>query len=123
MNAIRVSVTVSGTDAQGEARSFVGSGTIYAQQMVDNTYELDGTPAPFNYDDRGTPLYAYIENQGTVDIAYAVVDGADDSTSFVVPPGGCTIVSLALFDKPNGGGGLYMWTASGTATVRYILFY
>lgn len=123
MNAIRVSVTVSGTDAQGNSRSFVGTGTIYAQQLVDNTYEIDGTPTPFNFDDRGTPLFAYIENQGTVDIAYAVVDGADDSTSLVVPPGGSTIVNLGLFDKPNAGGGLYMWTQTGTATVRYILFY
>lgn len=123
MNAIRVSVTVSGTDDQGNARSFVGSGTIYAQQVVDNTYEIDGTPAPFSFDDKGLPLYAYIENQGAVDIAYAVVDSSDDSTSLVVPPGGSTIVNLGVFDKPAGQGVLYMWTASGTATVRYILFY
>lgn len=123
MNPFAITVTVSGTDDEGIERSFTGTGTIYAQQMVDNTYEIDGTPTVFNADERGTPLFAYIENLGTVDIAYACVNSADDSTSFVVPPGGCTFINMSEVAANNAGTGLYMWTQTGTANVRYILFY
>lgn len=123
MNPFAITVTVTGTDDEGIERTFTGTGTIYAQQMVDNTYEIDGTPTIFNADDRGAPLFAYIENLGTVDIAYALVDAAEDSVSLVVPPGGCSVVNLSEIAKPNAGAGLYMWTQTGTANVRYILFY
>lgn len=123
MNPFAITVTVSGTDDEGIVRSFTGTGTIYAQQVVDNTYEIDGTPTPFTFDDRGLPLFAYIENLGTVDIAYACVDSADDSVSLVVPPGASTIVNMSEIAKNNAGTALYMWTQTGTANVRYILFY
>ena len=123
MNPFAITVTVSGTDDEGIVRSFTGTGTIYAQQVVDNTYEIDGTPTPFTLDDRGLPLFAYIENLGTVDIAYACVDSADDSVSLVVPPGASTIVNMSEIAKNNVGTALYMWTQTGTANVRYILFY
>ena len=123
MNTIRVNITVTGTDDYGVARSFSGTASIYAQQVVDNSAVVDTTKRLYTGDDTGFfPRYVYIENQGTVDVAYALADAADDSVSLVVPPGASTFVTLAVWDKPLGQAALYMWSQSSTAKVRFILF-
>lgn len=124
MNTFRVTVSVTGTDDQGNERSFTGTGTIYAQQALDNTIELGTTPELMT--DQGVPMYAYIENLGTVDVAYAVERGVGETyTSLVVPPGGSAFVSLVgcPTDATAMAGSLYAWAQSGTADIRLILFY
>ena len=124
MNTIRVSITVTGTDDQGVERSFSGTTAIYAQQFVDNITEVGTTPEAIT--DQSAPLYAWIQNLGTVDVAYALERGVGEAyTSLVIPPGGDAFVSLVWCDSSSVSmaGALYAWAASGTANIRYILFY
>jgi hypothetical protein len=125
MNPIRITVTVTGTDAESIERSFSGSSTFYAQQATDNTILLSTTPSQMTRSSVNAPLFAYIENLSTVDIAYAVQQtGGSGVTevSLVVPPGGSTIVNLSMIEKGTSGF-LSLWCQRDTAYVRLITFY
>jgi hypothetical protein len=125
MNPIRVSVTVAGTDAESIERTFSGTTTFYAQQATDNTILLTTTPSQMTRSSVNAPLFAYIENLSTVDVAYAVQQTGGSSVtevSLVVPPGACTIVNLSMIEKGTSGV-LSMWTQRDTGYVRLITFY
>jgi hypothetical protein len=126
MNTVRVSVSVSGTDDNGNVRSFVGSGTIACTQAVIGDLLATTTQVKINDSNAGdaVPSFVYIENHGTVDVAFGVVDVNDVTRSLVVPPSGATIISvIPLSSTAATALDVRLWTVSSTAQVHYILFY
>lgn len=130
MNTVRVTIAVSGTDDNGKARSFSGSGTFSCYDAT--TGSITATSTQVKIADQSTTAdlvsFIYLENNGAVDVAIGTNDGTA-SKSLVVPPGAALFVPAPTRDIITTGtiGGqaaeVFVWTDSGTAEVHYILFY
>ena len=123
MNTVRIQVAVTGTDDQGTTRSFNASGTIVCSGVTDGTIEATTLQTSVHTNTSPSPSWAYIENHGTVDVAMGYEDGNGNTVSFAIPPGAAQLMPLVYPLGQHAFVDLAVWTASGTATVRYILFY
>ena len=124
MNTVRVTISVTGTDDNGRARSFNGSGTIACIEATEG--DILATSTRVKIADNGLSdfvSFIYLENNGSVDVAV----GTEDSTvsrGLVVPPGASIFIPAGPRDQAaSGAESVQIWTASGTAEVHYILFY
>lgn len=125
MNTVRVTIAVSGTDDNGKARSFSGSGTFSCYDAT--TGSITATSTQVKIADQATTAdlvsFIYLENNGSVDVAVGTNDGTA-SKSLVVPPGASIFFPAQTRDVIGSAAAeVFVWTASGTAEVHYILFY
>ena len=123
MNTVRIQVAVSGTDDQGNARSFSASGTIVCSGATDGTIEATTSQTSIHAGTSPPPSWAYIENHGTVDVAIGYEDGNGNTVSFAIPPDAAQLMPLIYPLGQHAFSDLAVWTVSRSASVRYILFY
>lgn len=124
MNTVRVSISVSGTDDNGNSRSFNGSGTIACTQALAGDIEATTSQVKINDSNAGDayPSFIYLENHGSVDVAIGTKEVNGVTRSLVVPPDAAIFITTSPFGSTITLD-VRVWTYSGTAEVHYILFY
>lgn len=125
MNTVRVSISVSGTDDNGNARSFVGAGSIACSQALAGDILATASQVKINDSNAGDayPSFIYLENYGAVDVAIGTTETNGQSRSVVVPPDAAIFISTAPLESLSAPAlDVRVWTDTGTAQVHYILF-
>ena len=124
MNTVRVSISVSGTDDNGNARSFNGSGSIACSQALAGDLLATTSQVKINDSNAGDayPSFIYLENHGTVDVAIGTKEVNGETRSLVVPPDAAIFITTAPLESTTTLD-VRVWTDSGTSEVHYILFY
>lgn len=124
MNTVRVSISVSGTDDNGNSRSFNGSGTIACTQALAGDIEATTSQVKINDSNAGDayPSFIYLENHGSVDVAIGTKEVNGVTRSLVVPPDAAIFITTSPLGSTTTLD-VRVWTDSGTAEVHYILFY
>lgn len=127
MNTVRVSVSITGTDDNGQSRPWAQAGIFQCISANDVTVTVTSTAAKIVDVDAGDiiPSFIYLENFGDADIAYGVLDPKGITISHALPAGAATFLKV---HGPTSNAYPYiesiqLWTDSGTSEVRYILFY
>lgn len=128
MDPVRISVTITGTDDNGDTRNWAATGQIECSGVFDGN--LTATTSHQKILDGATggdqvPAYVYVENYGDNDIAFGHIDDNGLTSSHTIPSG------ASLFMKLQGAAGsiysrideIEIWTQTGTSEVRYLFFY
>lgn len=127
MNTLRVSVSITGTDDNGDSRPWSASGIFQCLGATDQTLTVTSTAKAIVDAGAGdqAPTYVYVENYGDGDIALGFVDPNGITISHAIPSGAATIIkahssAMSVFPYIDQ---IQLWTDSGTSEVRYVLFY
>lgn len=128
MYPVRISVTITGTDDNGDTRNWSATGQIDCVGATDQNLTLTTTPTKIverNNGDDQAPSYIYIENYGDNDAAYGVIDPNGINISHAIPAGASLFIKVhqtipvIAYNVQD----VQLWAATGTTEVRYILFY
>lgn len=126
MDTVRIGISVTGTDDNGETRSWSGSGQIGASGMVRGDINATATPVKVNDTDNAgdaIPMWGYFKNNGSVDVAVIWVNqNSPTAYSAALPAGTSCFINLGVGTN-FATGDVQIATIVGTAYVNYVLFY
>lgn len=128
MYPVRISVSITGTDDNGDVRNWAATGQFECTGATDNNITVGTSHVKIvecGSSEERLPTYLYVENYGDNDIAYGMYDPNGATLSHAIPAG------ASLFIKVHGHSdnidryieAVELWAATGTSNVRYIMFY